>query len=221
MSGGPCRIVCADRAEWLERRRQGLGASDAAAAVGLSKWKTNVALWEEKTGRRGERQSANQERLAYGTQAEEHLRALFILDHPDILVEHHPYDMLYQPERPWLFATLDGELTEGLQTAPAQRKGVLEIKTAEVLRAADWRAWKEQIPAYYYTQVLHQLLATGWDFDILKAQLKGLDGDLATRHYRYERSGVEVDLEWLLEREEKFWRCVVEDRRPALILPEW
>ena len=46
----PQVIICKDRAEWLEARKDGLGASDAAALLGLSPWKTNVQLWEEKCG---------------------------------------------------------------------------------------------------------------------------------------------------------------------------
>lgn len=46
----PLVIICKDRAGWLEARKDGLGASDAAALLGLSPWKTNVQLWEEKCG---------------------------------------------------------------------------------------------------------------------------------------------------------------------------
>lgn len=34
------------REAWLERRRDWLGASDAPAVLGVSRWKTNVRLWE-------------------------------------------------------------------------------------------------------------------------------------------------------------------------------
>jgi len=43
-------IVCASRAEWLEQRRQGIGASDAAVILGLTKWKSPMGLYAEKTG---------------------------------------------------------------------------------------------------------------------------------------------------------------------------
>ena len=36
--------------EWYELRKSGIGGSDAAAILGLSPWKTNVDLWEEKVG---------------------------------------------------------------------------------------------------------------------------------------------------------------------------
>lgn len=37
-------------AEWLELRRRGLGASDMAAVMGVSPYKTPYGLWAEKTG---------------------------------------------------------------------------------------------------------------------------------------------------------------------------
>jgi len=39
------------REEWLEVRKQGIGSSDAAAAVGLNPYKSQLELWLEKTGR--------------------------------------------------------------------------------------------------------------------------------------------------------------------------
>ena len=39
------------REEWLQERKKGIGGSDAAVVIGKSKWKNNVQLWEEKTGR--------------------------------------------------------------------------------------------------------------------------------------------------------------------------
>ena len=39
------------REEWLEVRKRGIGSSDAAAAVGLCPYKSQLELWLEKTGR--------------------------------------------------------------------------------------------------------------------------------------------------------------------------
>ncbi|AEG71169.1 GP47 (plasmid) [Ralstonia solanacearum Po82] len=40
-----------ERADWLEVRKTGIGCSDAAAAVGLSPYKSQLELWMEKTNR--------------------------------------------------------------------------------------------------------------------------------------------------------------------------
>ena len=52
------------------------------------------------------------------------------------------------------------------------RKGILEIKTTEIRRSLDWKKWDGQVPDYYYAQIVHQLLATGYDFAILKARMR-------------------------------------------------
>ena len=39
------------REDWLAVRKQGIGSSDAAAAVGLNPYKSKLELWLEKTGR--------------------------------------------------------------------------------------------------------------------------------------------------------------------------
>lgn len=41
------------REDWLEVRKRGIGSSDAAAAVGLNPYKSQLELWLEKTGRDG------------------------------------------------------------------------------------------------------------------------------------------------------------------------
>ncbi|HMY01400.1 MAG TPA: YqaJ viral recombinase family protein, partial [Agitococcus sp.] len=39
------------RSEWLAVRKQGIGGSDAAAAVGLNPYQSQLELWMIKTGR--------------------------------------------------------------------------------------------------------------------------------------------------------------------------
>ena len=42
------------REAWLDVRKQGIGASDAAAAVGISPYQSPLELWMIKTGRDGD-----------------------------------------------------------------------------------------------------------------------------------------------------------------------
>ena len=39
------------RETWLDVRRQGIGSSDAAAAVGLNPYQSQLELWMHKTGK--------------------------------------------------------------------------------------------------------------------------------------------------------------------------
>lgn len=208
-----------EHSRWLEARKKGLGASDASCVLGLNPWKTNVRLWEEKTGRAEAPDIGGKDAVRYGKEAEKHIRALFRLDFPQYVVDYDEFGMRAQPERPWLFATLDGEIVE----RETGRRGVLEIKTTEIMRSGDWSKWDGKVPDYYYTQVLHQLLATGYDFAILRAQIKWRkDGELqiTTRHYSFEREACAEDLDLLIAAETAFWWCVQKDISPNLILPE-
>ena len=48
------RLIFNSRAEWLAGREaiHGIGASEAAAAIGESRRKSRIDLWREKTGRK-------------------------------------------------------------------------------------------------------------------------------------------------------------------------
>ena len=207
-----------NRKEWLELRKKGIGASDASAIVGMNPYKTNVELWEEKTGRREPEDISYKPCVRYGIDAERPLRELFALDYPQYEVKYNEFDMRYHHEYPFIFATLDGDLNE----KETGRKGILEVKTTEILRSMQYENWKDKIPENYYIQVLHQLLSTGYDFAILKAQLKtDYSGEvrLNTRHYVIERADVEEDISFLLAEEIRFWEYRQTNKRPPLKLP--
>ena len=205
------------REGWLKERGKGLGASDAAAILGLSPYKTNVALWEEKTGRRVPEDIGGKSYVQYGNNAEQHLRALFALDHPEYELTFEPFKIIRNPSRPFIFATPDGELLE----RDTGRRGGLEIKTTEIMRSGQLAEWKDKIPDGYFAQICHQMLAAEWEFVVLKAQIKiQIDGlRLDTRHYYIEREDTQKDISYLLQKEIAFWDCVEKDIRPDLLLP--
>lgn len=208
-----------NRQQWLKERLSGVGASEASAIVNLNPYKTNVELWEEKTGLRVAEDISDKAVVKYGIEAERPLRELFALDFPQYQVEYHEYKIIRNAEYPFIFCTLDGELTE-IETG---RKGILEIKTTEIMQSGQWAKWKDRIPDNYYIQCLHQLLATGWDFVILKAQIKSTydnDMKLTTKHYPIERKDVLEDIEYLKNKEIEFWNNnVLTKEKPNLLLP--
>lgn len=209
-----------DREKWLQQRRNGLGGSDAASAIGRSPWKTNVQLWLEKTGRSNPDDISDKPTVQYGTKAEGPLRTLFALDFPEYCIDYDQFGMLRNVvDAPWAFATLDGHLVD-----QHGRDGILEIKTVEIRTGAQAQHWRDKIPQYYYIQILHQFLATGYSFAILKAQQKWFHGDelrnIRTEHYFFDRGACEADIRMVYEMERRFWNCVQQDIRPDLILPE-
>ena len=205
--------------EWLKARLKGIGGSDAGAAIGKNKYKNNVELWREKTGKMIPEDISDKPAVIFGKIAEPNLREMFKLDHPQYTVDYHEFYMYLNDDYPFIFATLDGELTD-----KNGRKGILEIKTTTIQNKLQWDDWDDdRIPDSYYVQILHQLAATGWDFAALKAYIRYYrNGFLqaAVRHYFIERSEVENEIEFLIEQEKSFWKSVTENKEPALILPE-
>lgn len=204
--------------EWLEQRKIGIGGSDAGTVLGVNKYKSNVDLWLEKTGQSEPEDISDKPAVKFGKFAEQHLRELFKQDFPDYKVDYHEFWMYQNDKYPFIYATLDGELT-----APDGSKGILEIKTTTIQNKSQWDEWEDKIPDSYYAQVLHQLVATGWDFAILKAYIRYYkDGELrvSIRHYRIDRKDKEAEMQYLIEHEAKFWACVKSKTRPALLLPE-
>lgn len=204
--------------EWLQHRTGRIGGSDASAIVGMNPYKTNVELWLEKTGQMVPEDISEKPYVKYGTQAEFHLRELFRLDYPEYEVEYVENNMWLNDKFPFAHASLDGWLTD-----QNGRKGILEIKTTNILQSMQKEKWKNRIPDNYYIQILHYLMITEFEFAVLKAQLKyEFDGEtyLQTKHYKIERSEVEADIEFLESSEKRFWKQVQERRKPGLILPE-
>lgn len=207
--------------DWLEQRKKGIGGSDAAAVIGKSPWKSNIQLWEEKIGRlKGDDLIGNLECVKYGKAAEEHLRALFAIDFPQYEVMHEPFKIYQLKQYPFLQASLDGLLTE----KETGRRGILEIKTTEILRSIQNESWNNGIiPDNYYYQVLHYMNVMDAEFAVLKAQLKYVysDGDIKTvcRHYTLEREQCENDIKHLQQKEIQFWNdYVLTDTQPPLIV---
>ena len=208
------RLTFPDRAQWLAGRCRGIGGSEAAAAIGRSPWKTALTLWKEKTGAQAAPDLSGNEAVELGRRMEPAIRDFFMAQYPGYELYYGAYDILYQSDRPWLFATLDGELTE----TDTGRKGILEIKTSTVSRGIDWAKWRDQVPENYFTQILHQLLATRYDFAVLYAALYDLSGNITLRRYDFERREHEADMKWLLEQETAFWDHVEAGTMPAQTL---
>lgn len=202
-----------DRAEWLEERKNGIGGSDAAAICGLSPYKTNIQLWKEKTGRVEAEDISAKEYVKYGVDMEPILRNSFKIKNPQFEVIHEENSIIRHPKYPFLFASLDGQLID----KNTDKKGILEIKTANVRNSVKALEWKDKIPDYYYTQILHYLNVTGADFVYLFAELTYADDYQIIKTYLIKREDVKDDIKWLEEKEINFWNnYVLNDIEPDL-----
>lgn len=203
------------RNEWLEERKNGIGGSDASAIVGLNPYTNNIKLWEIKTNRAEQDDISDKPYVQYGVAMEDILRQSFAIKHPEFEVIHEENTIIRHPKYPFLFASLDGILIN----KETGEKGVLEIKTSEILRSMQKEKWKGQVPDNYYIQVLHYLNVTGFSFAYLFAELTYSDDLQMNRTYEFHRENLIEEMNYLQKKEIEFWKYVEEDKRPPLVLP--
>lgn len=216
-----------NREEWLKGRHtlHGIGGSDASAAISRSPWRTNLDLWMIKTGRKEVPDISDSDRVQTGILEEDPIRRIFQSEMRNKYEVQYVRDAILQNrEHPELLYSPDGLLIE----KETGRKGILEIKTTEIMKSFDREKWgtKEdpRIPDNYYIQVLHGLNVTGFEFVELFARLKYPDGTLIMRApgtYHIERSdpGIEQDMAYLKKGVLEFMQYVKEDKEPPLDLP--
>lgn len=188
------------REEWLAYRRKGIGSSDAAAAVGLSPYKSQLELWLEKTGndqnlpQDGPHDEASP--LYWGTLLEPIVAAHYTKRTGNRVRRVNA--VLQHASEPWMLANIDREVMgdDSVQ--------FLECKTAGLQGA---RLWAEGVPEYVQLQVMHQLAVTGKRAVDVAVLVCGQE----LRIHRIERDDRMVAQLIALER--VFWGYV-ETRRP-------
>lgn len=189
------------RDDWLEVRKHGIGSSDAAAAVGLSPYKSQLALWMEKTGRDAELPKPDPEDTTapvyWGTLLEPIVAASYTKQTGRKVRKVNA--VLQHPQIPWMLANIDREVVG----APDVQ--ILECKTAGEFGA---RLWRDGVPEYVQLQVQHQLAVTGKRTADVAVLLCGQ----ALQVYRIERDDALIAR--LIALQERFWQNVTTDTPP-------
>lgn len=156
-----------DRQQWLEVRNGGIGSSDAATAVGLNPYKSQLELWQEKTGRKPmEEIPPGQEDPRYWGTLLEPMVATAYQERTGNRVRR-VNAVLQHPTFPHMLANLDREVIG----SPAVQ--ILECKTAGEFGS---RLWKDGVPEYVQLQVQHQLAVTGKQAAVEASTGNGRDG---------------------------------------------
>lgn len=137
-----------DTAQWLRARKQGLGASDSAAVMGLSKYGTALSVYLDKLSDRVD--TTMSDRQDWGHRLEEPI-AGWVQDLKGLDVQPSP-GLIRSEEYPWLLATPDRLVVEPDSVVP------LEIKTSDAFMKDDWQAG---IPFSYQIQLQQQVLIMG------------------------------------------------------------
>ena len=167
-------IRCKDNEAWLKQRTRGIGGSDTAAILGTSKYRSAYTVYMEKIGKVKPADLSDKQAVQWGNILEPIVGEEYKRRHPKREVRR-VNAVLRSIERPWAQASLDYEVKD-----EELGWGVLEIKTAGLMRAPDW---ENGIPDYYVTQIAHYLSITKREF----ADVAVLIGGQEYREYRYMR----------------------------------
>ncbi|GAB2533599.1 YqaJ viral recombinase family nuclease [Simplicispira piscis] len=189
------------REDWLAVRKGGIGSSDAAAAVGLHPYKSQLQLWMEKTGRDAGLPvvdpNDDQSPLYWGTLLEPIVAAHYTRRTGNRVRRVNA--VLQHPEHSWMLANLDREV---MGTPEVQ---ILECKTAGIHGS---RLWRDGVPEYVQLQVMHQLAVTGKQ----AADVAVLMGGQELQVFRIERDAEMMTQ--LIQLEQQFWGYVERDQEP-------
>lgn len=190
-----------DHDEWLQIRKTGIGASDAAAAVGLNPYKSMLELWMEKTGRDADLEKPDSkdttQPVYWGTLLEPIVAASYTQQTGRRVRRVNA--VLQHPQFPFMLANLDREVTG----CPDVQ--ILECKTAGEFGA---RLWRDGVPEYVQLQVQHQLAVTSKAAADVAVLLCGQRLDV----YRIARD--EELIARLIDLEARFWQYVTNDIAP-------
>ncbi|WP_213298044.1 YqaJ viral recombinase family protein [Paraburkholderia sacchari] len=189
------------REDWLEVRKNGIGGSDAAAAVGLNPYMSPLELWLIKTGRdanlpRPDPQDTS-EPIYWGTLLEPIVAASYTKQTGNKVRRVNA--VLQHPTIPFMLANVDREVV-GCRDVQ-----LLECKTAGEFGA---RLWRDGVPEYVQLQVQHQLAVTGRQAADVAVLICGQKLEV----HRIARDDALIAR--LIELEAAFWRFVETDTPP-------
>lgn len=186
------------REDWLKWRNKGIGGSDVAAICGISKYKSALELWMEKTGQIEPKESG--EASYWGTVMEPIIRNEFT-KRTNIKVRCLKA-MLKHPEHSFMLANLDGIAKDALY-----KDCIFEAKTASAFKSEQWL---DGIPEEYMLQVQHYMAVTGYQISYVAALIGG-----NTFVYKViERDNELIDM--IIKLEDHFWNCVITNTPPSV-----
>lgn len=143
-----------ERLQWLERRRSGIGGSDAAAILGLSRWKSRLELFCEKIGL-DEPEYDIPEWITWGNLLEPVIAGRYAEVTGFALEDPGRYTIQRHGTHYYLICTVDRFI---LQPTDMPTRGVLEIKNVAGFKGDEWA---EEPPTEYQIQAQHQMIVTG------------------------------------------------------------
>lgn len=176
-----------------------IGGSDIAAVMGMSRWKTPLKLWAEKTLKLPPRDLSNNEAAEMGTRLEQFVADLFSVK-TGKSVRRAP-KVYRHPGYPYMVAHID-RLVTGTDE-------LLECKTCSIFKKDEWE--NDDIPQEYILQLMWYLGITGRKVGHIAVLIGG-------QSFKYKK--IEFDEELftqMVEAAKEFWQHVQNDTPPKVM----
>ena len=185
--------------EQKKQRSKGLGGSDIGAMLGLSKWKSPMDLWAQKTRRWTPEPIGDKDFIIFGNLLEDIVANEFARRLGKTV--HRVNQTRVHPKYDFMLGNIDRRIVG--------ERALLECKTAGAWVQQDWgESGTDDVPLYYLTQGAHYLEV--FDYDVCYFAV--LIGGNEFRWYRVERDADVAKA--LIEKEAQFWRLVLTDTPP-------
>lgn len=184
-----------ERQAFLERRKSGIGGSDVAAVLGVSKWKTPYQLWLDKTSDTVTEKES--ELLHFGQVLEQVIADEYARrNNVKVLRRNQMYRHGAHPE---LIANIDRYVVGGK---------ILECKTCNAYASSKFGEGGDEVPDEYLLQVQHYMHITGYHSADLAVLIGGNE---------YRQFSLKYDAELALYAADKcveFWQNYVLTKTP-------
>lgn len=173
-------VRCSDRDEWLNERKKRLGSSDAPAAIGVSPFKSQRALYHEKAGDVEPDDLSDNEVIYWGNVLESPIRKR-VSEMLRQEIPHEEFTIGVSDSHPFMAATLDGTLTanhfvrdlfeeHGLNPPQAGTLGNLQIKTTSAWNVQNWQ---EDAPLEYQVQTQSEIFVYDMNWGVIAVLIGG------------------------------------------------
>lgn len=180
-------------------RHEYIGGSDIAAIMGMSRWKTPLKLWTEKTQKLPAPDLSNVEAVEMGVRLEQFVADLFSVK-TGKNVRRAP-KLYAHPIYPYMVAHVD-RLVTGTDE-------LLECKSCSVFKKDEWE--NDDIPQEYILQVMWYLGITGRKIGHIAVLIGG-------QSFKYKQIEFDQELfDQMVEAAKEFWEHVQNDTPPAIM----
>ncbi|MGL5327931.1 MAG: YqaJ viral recombinase family protein [Peptostreptococcaceae bacterium] len=181
--------------EWLKRRKEGIGGSDAASVLGLNKYKSSISVYMDKVDECEDVDNSSKEEVNYrmelGNKLENFVANEFMLKTNKKV--RNVNGILKNDKYPFALANID--------RAIVGEKAFLECK---VTNSYSKSLWQSEVPLHYQVQCYHYMAVTG----ATHCYVAALIGNEELIIHKIERNEELIDK--IMNLEKLFWdECVL------------